>query len=97
MRLIDLPGLFRWPDNGMCYNDLDIQIARSSHLYISNPSAIIITVVAANFDTNGLSEVFSLATRADPVGSHTVGVLTKVDLVEGNQSRLQYGRSIVNN
>jgi len=49
--------------------------------YISNPNAIILAVTSANQDLAN-SDALSLASSVDPYGTRTVGVLTKLDLMD---------------
>lgn len=49
--------------------------------YISKPNAIILAVTAANTDLAN-SDGLKLAREVDPEGSRTIGVLTKVDLMD---------------
>ena len=48
--------------------------------YVLNPNGVILAVTAANTDLAG-SDVLQLARAVDPRGDHTVGVLTKLDLI----------------
>jgi dynamin 1-like protein len=49
--------------------------------YISKPNAIILAVTAANQDLS-TSDALKLAREVDPDGSRTIGVLTKLDLMD---------------
>lgn len=49
--------------------------------YISKPNAIILAVSAANQDLS-TSDALKLAREVDPDGSRTIGVLTKLDLMD---------------
>lgn len=59
--------------------------------YIKNPNAIILSVTSANTDLAN-SEALKMAREVDPQGDRTVGVLTKIDLMDPgeSQSRNQY-------
>lgn len=49
--------------------------------YIRSPKAIILAVTAANTDLAN-SDGLKLAREVDPEGTRTIGVLTKVDLMD---------------
>lgn len=49
--------------------------------YITKPNAIILAVTAANSDLAN-SDGLKLAREVDPEGLRTIGVLTKVDLMD---------------
>lgn len=78
--LIDLPGLTQIPLVGQpC--DIDMQLERMALEYIKDESTIIMAIVAANIDIS-TAEVLKLAKRVDPDGARTLGVLTKIDLMD---------------
>ena len=68
--------------------------------YCEDPSAIILCVVAANADMT-TSDALLLAKKLDPDGIRTVGVLTKIDIMDqgtnaikmlkGDEVPLKYG------
>ena len=49
--------------------------------YISNPNAIILAVTAGNTDLAN-SDALKMARSVDPEGNRTIGVLTKLDLMD---------------
>jgi dynamin 1-like protein len=49
--------------------------------YISDPNSIILAVTPANADVAN-SQALQLATRVDPGHNRTIGVLTKIDLMD---------------
>lgn len=49
--------------------------------YIKSPKAIILSVTAANTDLAN-SDGLKLAREVDPEGLRTIGVLTKIDLMD---------------
>lgn len=49
--------------------------------YITKPNAIILAVTAANSDLAN-SDGLKLAREVDPEGLRTIGVLTKIDLMD---------------
>eukprot|EP00624_Nannochloropsis_granulata_P006598 evm.model.NODE_49765_length_66778_cov_45.246429.5 len=49
--------------------------------YIANPNSIVLAVTAANTDIAN-SDSLKLAREVDPEGLRTIGVLTKMDLMD---------------
>ncbi|KAL4401812.1 vacuolar protein sorting-associated protein 1 [Malassezia pachydermatis] len=80
LTLVDLPGLTKNPV-GDQPKDIERQIRDMLLKYISKPNAIILAVTAANTDLAN-SDGLKLASEVDPDGNRTVGVLTKVDLMD---------------
>ncbi|CAG8719404.1 8438_t:CDS:10, partial [Acaulospora morrowiae] len=61
--------------------DIEKQIRDMILKYITKPNAIILAVTAANTDLAN-SDGLKLAREVDPEGSRTIGVLTKIDLMD---------------
>ncbi|ODQ77247.1 hypothetical protein BABINDRAFT_67793 [Babjeviella inositovora NRRL Y-12698] len=80
LTLVDLPGLTKVPV-GDQPKDIEKQIRDMLMKFISKPNAIILSVNAANTDLAN-SDGLKLAREVDPEGSRTIGVLTKVDLMD---------------
>lgn len=80
LTLVDLPGLTKVPV-GDQPKDIEKQIREMIMKFISKPNAIILSVNAANTDLAN-SDGLKLAREVDPEGSRTIGVLTKVDLMD---------------
>lgn len=80
LTLVDLPGLTKVPV-GDQPKDIERQIRDMIMKFISKPNAIILSVNAANTDLAN-SDGLKLAREVDPEGSRTIGVLTKVDLMD---------------
>ncbi|SPN97257.1 probable VpsA protein [Cephalotrichum gorgonifer] len=80
LTLVDLPGLTRVPV-GDQPRDIERQIRDMVLKYISKPNAIILAVTAANVDLAN-SDGLKLGREVDPEGQRTIGVLTKVDLMD---------------
>lgn len=80
MTLVDLPGMTRVPV-GDQPPDIEKQIRKLILKYISAPSCIILAVSAANQDLAS-SDALDLAKKVDPEGLRTVGVLTKLDIMD---------------
>ncbi|KAJ1554099.1 vacuolar protein sorting-associated protein 1, partial [Nowakowskiella sp. JEL0078] len=80
LTLIDLPGLTKVPV-GDQPKDIEKQIKDMLLKFITKNNAIILAVTAANMDLAN-SEGLKLARETDPDGVRTIGVLTKVDLMD---------------
>lgn len=80
LTLVDLPGLTKVPV-GDQPPDIEKQIREMILQYISKPNSIILSVTAANTDLAN-SDGLKLAREVDPQGIRTLGVLTKIDLMD---------------
>ncbi|EGV62429.1 vacuolar protein sorting-associated protein 1 [Yamadazyma tenuis] len=80
LTLVDLPGLTKVPV-GDQPKDIERQIREMIMKFISKPNAIVLSVNAANTDLAN-SDGLKLAREVDPEGARTIGVLTKVDLMD---------------
>ncbi|KAL4791585.1 vacuolar ATP synthase catalytic subunit A [Aspergillus venezuelensis] len=80
LTLVDLPGLTKVPV-GDQPRDIEKQIRDMVLKYISKPNAIVLAVTAANQDLAN-SDGLKLAREVDPEGQRTIGVLSKVDLMD---------------
>jgi dynamin 1-like protein len=80
MTLVDLPGLARVPV-GDQPPDIEARLRRLILHYASNPACIILAVTPANQDLAS-SDALDLARQADPEGRRTIGVLTKLDIMD---------------
>jgi dynamin 1-like protein len=80
LTLVDLPGIAKVPV-GDQPEDIERQINSMCMSFISNPNAIILAVTSANTDLAN-SDALKLAQAVDPEGLRTIGVLTKVDLMD---------------
>jgi len=80
LTLIDLPGITRiavadQPDN------IEKITRAMAHRYVSDPRTIILCVVPANADMT-TSDGLQMARHLDPKGIRTIGVITKVDIMD---------------
>ncbi|OBZ90031.1 Vacuolar protein sorting-associated protein 1 [Choanephora cucurbitarum] len=80
LTLVDLPGLTKVPV-GDQPKDIEKQIREMILKYITKPNSIILAVTGANTDLAN-SDGLKLARDVDPEGLRTIGVLTKVDLMD---------------
>ncbi|KAG2565643.1 hypothetical protein PVAP13_7NG119200 [Panicum virgatum] len=78
--LVDLPGITRVPV-GDQPSDIESRIRTMIMQYIKHPSCIILAVSPANADLAN-SDALQLARLADPDGSRTIGVITKLDIMD---------------
>jgi dynamin 1-like protein len=80
LTLVDLPGMTKVPV-GDQPKDIEKQIKDMILKYITKNNAIILAVTAANTDLAN-SDGLKLAREVDPDGVRTIGVLTKIDLMD---------------
>ena len=80
LTMVDLPGLTKVAIQDQP-EDIEEQIYRINAQYGSNPNAILLAVTGANTDLAG-SDALKLARELDPRGERTIGVLTKLDLMD---------------
>ncbi len=80
MTLVDLPGLARVPV-GDQPPDIEARLRRLILHYATNPGCLILAVTPANQDLAS-SDALDLARQADPEGRRTIGVLTKLDIMD---------------
>lgn len=86
LTLVDLPGLTKIPI-GDQPTDIERQTRSLISEYIAKPNAIILAVSPANVDLVN-SESLKLARQVDPQGKRTIGVLTKLDLMDHGTNAL---------
>ncbi|KAG8959553.1 Dynamin- GTPase protein [Tulasnella sp. 408] len=86
LTLVDLPGLTKIPV-GDQPTDIEKQIRNLVLDYISKPNCVILAVSAANVDLAN-SDSLKLARSVDPQGRRTIGVLTKLDLMDAGTNAL---------
>ncbi|EGC29038.1 hypothetical protein DICPUDRAFT_51521 [Dictyostelium purpureum] len=80
LTLVDLPGITKVPV-GDQPSDIEQQIRRMIMAYIKKQNAIIVAVTPANTDLAN-SDALQLAKEVDPEGKRTIGVITKLDLMD---------------
>ncbi|RCK55560.1 Dynamin-related protein DNM1 [Candida viswanathii] len=86
LTLVDLPGLTKIPI-GDQPTDIERQTRNLILEYISKQNCIILAVSPANVDLVN-SESLKLARQVDPTGKRTLGVLTKIDLMDQGTNAL---------
>lgn len=86
LTLVDLPGITKVPV-GDQPPDIEIQIRNMIMEFINKDNCLILAVSPANADLAN-SDALKLAREVDPSGSRTIGVITKLDLMdEGTDAR----------
>jgi vacuolar protein sorting-associated protein 1 len=82
MSLIDLPGITRIPlkDSGQPDNIEEVT-KRMALKYVSDKRTIILCVIPANIDIS-TSEALQMARTVDDKGFRTIGVITKIDIMD---------------
>ncbi|PTB80926.1 hypothetical protein M440DRAFT_1299427, partial [Trichoderma longibrachiatum ATCC 18648] len=86
LTLVDLPGLTKVPI-GDQPSDIEKQTRNLISEYIAKPNSIILAVSPANVDLVN-SDSLKLARHVDPLGRRTIGVLTKIDLMDHGTNAL---------
>jgi dynamin 1-like protein len=86
LTLVDLPGLTKIPIADQPV-DIERQIKNLILEYISKPNSIILAVTPANQDLVN-SEALKLARQVDPQGKRTIGILSKLDLMDHGTNAL---------
>ena len=86
LTLIDLPGLTKVP-TGDQPDDIEHQIRSMINDYIHHENTIILAVTPANQDLAN-SDALKLARNVDPSGKRTIGVITKLDLMDEGTNAL---------
>lgn len=81
LSIIDVPGIFRKVTAGVT-SDADMKLVREMvEGYMASPRSVMLAVVPANADIAN-EEIIDIASRYDPNGVRTLGILTKLDLVD---------------
>jgi len=80
LTLVDLPGITRIA-TGDQTGDIEKVTKAMAHRYVSDPRTIILCVVPANADMT-TSDGLQMARQLDPKGIRTIGVITKIDIMD---------------
>lgn len=82
LTMIDLPGITRVSIKGSDQVEDIERLTRDMTLrYIKDPRTIILAVLPANQDMS-VSDALQLARQVDPQGIRTIGVITKIDIMD---------------
>ncbi|KAF0697684.1 Aste57867_11655 [Aphanomyces stellatus] len=87
LTLVDLPGITKVPVGDQPAN-IEEQIRDMCIEFIGNPNSIILAVTAANTDLAN-SDSLKMARSIDPEGLRTIGVLTKLDLMDDGTDAME--------
>ncbi|SCV03562.1 LAMI_0H09142g1_1 [Lachancea mirantina] len=87
LTLVDLPGITKVPI-GEQPADIEKQIKNLILEYVAKPNCIILAVSPANVDLVN-SESLKLAREVDPMGKRTIGVITKLDLMDSGTNAIE--------
>ncbi|KAL2511973.1 Dynamin-related protein 3A [Abeliophyllum distichum] len=92
--LVDLPGITKVPV-GDQPSDIEARIRKMINSYIKPRSCLILAVTPANSDLAN-SDALQLAKTADPGGSRTIGVITKLDIMDRgtDASKILLGKDV---
>lgn len=94
LTLVDMPGLTKVPIDGQPIS-IVTDLEEMCKQYVKGDNAIILAVTPANADL-ATSDALRMAREVDPTGERTIGVLTKVDIMDkGTDCRdILLGRSL---
>jgi len=82
LTLIDLPGVTRVPVKGSDQTeDIEKTTKQMTLHYIQDPRTIVLAVLPANQDMS-VSDALQLARQVDPQGLRSIGVVTKIDIMD---------------
>ena len=87
LTLVDMPGITKIP-TGDQPMDIEAKINELNLKYVSSKHSIIMAVCAANVDLVN-SDGLKLARRVDPLGERTIGVITKIDLMDEGTNAIE--------
>ncbi|KAL8201007.1 hypothetical protein R6Q57_012346 [Mikania cordata] len=80
LTLVDLPGLTKVAVDGQSEGIVQ-EIENMVRAYIQKPNCIILAISPANQDL-ATSDAIKVSREVDPTGERTIGVLTKIDLMD---------------
>lgn len=82
LTIIDLPGITKIPIKGSDQTlDVEKVTKEMAGRYCRDPKTIILCVIPANADIT-TSDGLMMARQLDPTGARTIGVITKIDLMD---------------
>ena len=84
---MDMPGITKVP-TGDQPMDIEAKINELTMRYISPKNSIIMAVCAANVDLAN-SDGLKIARRVDPLGERTIGIMTKIDLMDEGTNAIE--------
>ncbi|KAK0420607.1 hypothetical protein QR680_014787 [Steinernema hermaphroditum] len=93
LTLVDLPGITRVAQGDQS-QDIETVVREMILHYIDKPNCLILAVSPANTDLS-TSDALLLAKKVDPRGERTIGVITKVDLMDAGTNAYELLRNRV--
>jgi dynamin 1-like protein len=82
LTLVDLPGITRIPLRGSDQKqDIEKVTKDMAMRYVGDPRTIVLCVIPANADMT-TSDGLQMARQVDPKGVRTIGVITKIDIMD---------------
>merc|ERR1719401_2023633 len=89
LTVIDLPGITRVPIKGSDQGEDVEKVTRDMTLhYVQDPRTIILAVLPANQDVS-TSDALQIARQVDPKGLRTIGVVTKIDIMNHGEDAMK--------
>ncbi len=87
LTLVDMPGMTKVPTGDQPF-DIESKIVDLNMRFISPKNSIIMAVCAANVDLAN-SDALKISRRIDPFGERTIGVITKIDLMDEGTNAIE--------
>ena len=87
LTLVDLPGITKVPVQGQPV-DIETQIRNLIMKYVMPANALILALSPATNDLAN-SDSLQLAREVDPEGDRTIGVITKIDLMDAGTDAIE--------
>ncbi|KAH6853441.1 COG4 transport protein-domain-containing protein [Chaetomium sp. MPI-CAGE-AT-0009] len=87
LTVIDVPGIFRTPTEGITTNEDMAMVKNMVRWYIQDSRTVILAVLPSNIDISN-QEILTMAAEYDPKGERTLGILTKPDLVPEHSAQM---------
>ncbi|KAJ1438071.1 P-loop containing nucleoside triphosphate hydrolase [Sesbania bispinosa] len=94
LTLIDLPGLTKVAVEGQP-DSIVLDIENMVRSYIEKPNCIILAISPANQDL-ATSDAIKISREVDPTGDRTIGVLTKIDLMDKGTDAVDSYQALLN-
>lgn len=80
LSMVDMPGLTKVPIDGQP-KSIVTELENMARDYVKHENVIVLAVTPANADL-ATSDALRLAREVDPTGERTIGVLTKIDIMD---------------
>ncbi|KAM0059876.1 putative dynamin stalk domain, dynamin, GTPase region, GTPase effector domain, Dynamin superfamily [Helianthus debilis subsp. tardiflorus] len=93
LTLVDLPGLTKVAVDGQSEGIVQ-DIENMVRAYIQKPNCIILAISPANQDL-ATSDAIKMSREVDPTGERTIGVLTKIDLMDKGTDAVDHLEGVI--